>query len=198
MTAKQRLVMLRYGLAVASTVAAAAARWLLDPVFEDRLPFITFFAAIALTAYFGGFGPAVVSVVLCGLVADYLFLSPRHAWFPQTLDAWAAVGLFTFVGLTMAALSNVMHRARHAAELSAADCERERERFRITLASITDAVMVTDPDGRITFLNPAAEQLTGWDLLSAAGARLDEIFQIVQEETRQRVEYPIVPVLREG
>ncbi|MCE9548540.1 MAG: PAS domain S-box protein, partial [Planctomycetia bacterium] len=47
-------------------------------------------------------------------------------------------------------------------------------------------------------LNPAAEQLTGWDLLSAAGARLDEIFQIVQEETRQRVEYPIVPVLREG
>jgi PAS domain S-box-containing protein len=73
----------------------------------------------------------------------------------------------------------------------------ERERFRTTLTSLGDAVMVTDPHGRITMLNPVAEALTGWGP-DAVGQPIDEVFRIVNEETRRTVENPVARVLQGG
>src|SRR5258706_13028267 len=73
----------------------------------------------------------------------------------------------------------------------------ERERFRTTLTSIGDAVMVTDAQGRVTLLNPAAQALTRWDA-DAIGRPVDEVFRIVNEATRNTVENPVTKVLREG
>lgn len=53
-----------------------------------------------------------------------------------------------------------------------------RERFRVTLASIGDAVITTDSEGRITFLNSVADSLTGWKQTDAAGQPLDVVFRI--------------------
>jgi PAS domain S-box-containing protein len=69
---------------------------------------------------------------------------------------------------------------------------------RVTLASIGDAVITTDAAGRVTFLNPVAESLTGWALADAAGQPLDSVFRIVNEESRQPVESPTVRALRDG
>jgi len=69
---------------------------------------------------------------------------------------------------------------------------------RVTLASIGDAVITTDTEGRITFLNPVAESLTGWTLQEAAGQPLGSVFRIINEESRQPVESPTVRALREG
>jgi PAS domain S-box-containing protein len=74
----------------------------------------------------------------------------------------------------------------------------ERERLRITLASIGDAVISTDGEGRVTFLNGVAETLTGWPLADAAGRSLEDIFCIVNEHTRRTVENPAMRALREG
>ena len=74
----------------------------------------------------------------------------------------------------------------------------ERERLRITLASIGDAVISTDADGRVVFLNAVAERLTGWTQAEAAGHPLDEVFQIVNETTRASVENPALRALRDG
>src|ERR1700722_18521037 len=67
-----------------------------------------------------------------------------------------------------------------------------------TLASIGDAVIITDINGGSTFLNPAAQSLTGWTLEEAAGQPLDRVFRIINEESRQPVESPTVRALREG
>jgi PAS domain S-box-containing protein len=72
------------------------------------------------------------------------------------------------------------------------------ERFRIILASIGDAVITTDPLGRVTYLNPVAESLTGWSAANAAGEPVDRIFRIIDDETRQPVENPMNEVLRTG
>ena len=64
----------------------------------------------------------------------------------------------------------------------------EKERLRITLHSIADAVICTDAANRITFMNPAAEQLTGFDVIEAYGKRLDEVFTAVDEETGEPIE----------
>jgi PAS domain S-box-containing protein len=75
---------------------------------------------------------------------------------------------------------------------------RERERLRVTLASIGDAVITTDVQGRVTFLNPVARNLTGWTEAEASGVSLDAVFRIVNEETRHTVENPAIRALREG
>ena len=74
----------------------------------------------------------------------------------------------------------------------------ERERFRVTLASIGDAVVTTDADGRVGFLNPVAEALTGWTSAEAIGRPLPDVFQIINETTRAPVENPAQKALSEG
>ena len=75
---------------------------------------------------------------------------------------------------------------------------RERERYRVTLASIGDAVIATDADEKVTFMNGVAESLAGWSLAEAAGRPLHEVFRIVNEHTREPVESPVQRALREG
>ena len=72
------------------------------------------------------------------------------------------------------------------------------DRLRTTLQSIGDAVIATDAHGRVTFLNPVAEQLTGWAAADAHGRNASEIFRIVNQATRAELESPIRRVLREG
>ncbi|HET8675844.1 MAG TPA: PAS domain S-box protein, partial [Blastocatellia bacterium] len=74
----------------------------------------------------------------------------------------------------------------------------QREWLRVTLSSIGDAVITTDTESRVTFMNPAAQSLTGWTQEEAAGVALETVFQIVNEETRRTVENPAIRALREG
>ncbi len=81
---------------------------------------------------------------------------------------------------------------------AAAETERQRQLLEVTLASIGDAVIVTDVQGRLTFLNPEAERLTGWKTAEAKGAPLTTIFRIVNEQTGEPAESPVEKVLRQG
>lgn len=74
----------------------------------------------------------------------------------------------------------------------------EHEWLRVTLSSIGDAVIVTDPCGVITFMNPVAVGLTGWQPQEAAGQPVEKVFRVINEETRESVESPVRRVLREG
>src|SRR5262249_8100084 len=74
----------------------------------------------------------------------------------------------------------------------------QREWFRTTLASIGDAVIATNTDGRVTFLNQVAQDLTGWNEGEACGRPLEDVFKIVNEQTHQTVENPAARALREG
>ena len=91
------------------------------------------------------------------------------------------------------ATSILVERQRTEQELFA-----ERERLRITLASIGDAVVSTDAEGRVVFLNPVAERLTGWTQAEAVSRPLTDVFQIINETTRTPVENPALRALHEG
>ncbi|WP_169305958.1 MULTISPECIES: ATP-binding protein [Acidobacterium] len=67
-----------------------------------------------------------------------------------------------------------------------------------TLRSIGDAVIACDAEGRIAFMNPVAEQLTGWNEAEARGLDLSAIFRIVNENTQLAVENPVEKVRRQG
>ncbi|HFD81272.1 MAG TPA: EAL domain-containing protein [Gammaproteobacteria bacterium] len=75
---------------------------------------------------------------------------------------------------------------------------QERERALITLHSIGDGVITTDAEGRVDYMNPVAEKLTGWTIGTAQGYPLDEVFPLVEELSRQPVENPASISLRSG
>jgi PAS domain S-box-containing protein len=101
-----------------------------------------------------------------------------------------SVLLLTVFSLTR---HNMRLRQQAADQLAA-----ERERLRVTLASIGDAVLTTDGQGRITFGNPVAESLTGWSQPEMLGQPLENVVHIVHEQTRARAENPVERSLREG
>jgi PAS domain S-box-containing protein len=72
------------------------------------------------------------------------------------------------------------------------------ENLSVTLNSIGDAVLTTDAKGRVTRLNPSAEQLTGWSQKEAVGCPVIEIFRIINQETRQPATLPVMETLAKG
>ncbi|MGI4757446.1 MAG: PAS domain-containing protein, partial [Janthinobacterium lividum] len=88
---------------------------------------------------------------------------------------------------------DVTHSVRSRDRLKASEARARR-----VLRSIGDAVIVADADARVTIVNPVAEELTGWTESEAQGLDLNEIFPIINEETRLRVENPAEKVRRLG
>jgi diguanylate cyclase (GGDEF)-like protein/PAS domain S-box-containing protein len=73
---------------------------------------------------------------------------------------------------------------------------REKERAQITLQSIGDGVITTDEHSRVEYLNPVAEELTGWRVEDAMGRKLDDIFRAFHEETCEPLENPLASAIR--
>ena len=74
----------------------------------------------------------------------------------------------------------------------------EKERAQVTLQSIGDGVITTDAEGRVDYINPVAQDLTGWDMRSARNTHVTDIMMIVNEHTRATVENPVIRCLKEG
>ena len=85
--------------------------------------------------------------------------------------------------------------ARKKAEIALSE---NRELLQVTLDSIGDAVITTDINGGVVWLNPIAERLTGWLKSEARGKPLDQVFVIVHEVTRAPVQSPVMACLKEG
>jgi len=88
-----------------------------------------------------------------------------------------------------------IHLARRRADEA---LRKESDWLRVTLSSIGDAVITTDVEGRVTFMNRVAESLTGWTQDEAMGRSLPDILQILNEQSRQPVENPALRTLSAG
>src|SRR3954447_5123386 len=188
-TPRARLV--AYGVAVLATGVSLLIRLPLVPWLGYHAELMTFFPAIILSAYLGGLGPGLVATFLGAAAGDYFFLDPRHSFAIADPGTAYGLGLFVLAGAVISGLMESMHRSRRRIAAS-------ERRYAVTLASIGDAVIATDTQARVTFLNPAAEGLTGWPLADAVGRPLAEVFRLVNEQTRQPVEDPAAKVLRLG
>jgi PAS domain S-box-containing protein len=102
----------------------------------------------------------------------------------------AAAGLIL---LAFYILREIELRSNHARQM----LERE-EWFRVTLTSLGDAVIATDELGKVTYLNPLAEQLIGAELASVKGRAIQEVFPIFNEGTFEPVENPVGKVMELG
>jgi PAS domain S-box-containing protein len=116
----------------------------------------------------------------------------------------AIISRFSLLGILLAAalIASSFRKRQSRLYRNLYQVEREQreahEKFETILYSIGDAVMVTDKEARVRQMNAVAEHLTGWKEAEANGKTLEEVFRIVNEETRQTVENPVWRVLREG
>ena len=83
-------------------------------------------------------------------------------------------------------------------EVSAEKQRLSEENLAITLHSIGDAIIATDPAGRVTRMNLAAEQMTGWTVDEACGLQLAQVFNIINAKTRELVANPVKEVMARG
>ena len=95
-------------------------------------------------------------------------------------------------------LRNLLRKATATYRASLTAVVRRATELEVTLASIGDAVIATDSKGRVDFMNPVAEALTGWKNAEATGRALRDVFEIFNEETGEVTENPVGRVLREN
>jgi PAS domain S-box-containing protein len=86
----------------------------------------------------------------------------------------------------------------HQRQVAGEKLSRQQQLTAVTLASIGDGVIVTDADGKITFMNQVALNLTGWTAPEAIGQSCGTVFRIINETTRQPVDNPVKKVLLTG
>jgi len=201
-----------YVVSLAAVTVAVVARLLLEPLLADRFPFITLFLAVGFAAWYGGKGPGLLALVAGAVAAAFFLFQPRYSFAIDQSEYRVGLVLYGVVGLASVAVFESLRKAHRRAEEQRRQLEQEvaarraaeqafaeqAERLRTTLASIGDAVITTDTEGRVTNMNAAAEVLTGWTSDEAAGRPLEAVFRVVNETTRKAVENPATRALREG
>ena len=170
---KRRPAWARYGVAVASVVLGWVAREAMSPVVgETALPFIFFFPAAALAAWYGGFGPGLLAAALSVVAANWFFIEPVHSWSIHKARDLAASGAFFISCLFIVGAMEAMHRARASAvaelverERAEAELARLREQFAKTVGGVANVPSATRASDRVPVLKATAEE-------GKSGARL--------------------------
>ncbi len=183
--------------AVVATGLGVGVRLLLTPWLGDALPFLTIFPAVAVAVWYGGFWAGLLATMLGYLAAALFFIPPAGILLGGSEQIVGLIGFLLSCAIILI-FGSRMHQARARAEDNARELAEQREWFRTTLASIGDAVITTDITGRVTFLNPIAERLTGWPAEEAEGEALARVFPVVAEPSGQPAVNPVDRVLREG
>ena len=183
-----RSILLRYGLAAglfALTIGFALLLLYLDIKISLTILII---AALFITAWYGGRGPGLLMAVLLQGASIILNPIPPGSSIPGAVFGYFSnLILIAFIVVVIDGLHRVVRRLGD-----------QRKLLQVTLASIGDAVIAADLDGCISFINPAAEMLTGWTTKESLTQRFEDVFRITNETGHGPVENPVTNILQEG
>jgi PAS domain S-box-containing protein len=174
-----RRILVAVALAAIALFATATA-----PVLRMNAPYLLPMAGVMTAAWYAGLWAGLLTSFLAMAGVGYVLLPPEFTLRINSGDDMFRLALFAVVSLFMSA---IIERGR-----------RTSATLRATLWSIDDAVIVTDRQGRVTFLNPVAERLTGWTMRQAIGHPVSDVYRILDEPTRQPISSRIEGMLRES
>ena len=191
-----------YGVAVLACVAAWGLRAALDPLLGNRVAYAPLLMSVAIAAWYGGLGPAVLATVLGGAISWYAYLSPADRFGPLDIEDSVQLGLYGAAALCIGGIASALRASREQArtltrdvlsreaglEKARAELAAERDRSQVTLQAIADAVIATDAQGVVTFVNDCGTALTGWPAAEAKGRPLSKVFRTLDVHTRRPVD----------
>src|ERR1041384_3016510 len=178
----------RHAIALLSVTAAVLLRWILIPVLHDNFPFITLYGAVAIAVWYSRWQPAALASLIGYLAARYLFFTPGdNPAFTAFAEIFGLVayglscGLIIYFGERMHRANDRLHQLFHSTNTLEDALTKEKELLATTLASIGDAVIVTDAQGHVMSVNAEAERLLGWKNSEVVRRPLTDVFRIVDE-----------------
>lgn len=147
-----------YVTGVGLVVLAAVLRWLLAPLFGEQLPFLTYFPAVAVASWYGGFAPGAVATAVAALLAT---ASTPFAGPTIGRAYWVGLTVFVTGNLVIARLSEELHRARWQTAMDAEARRRSDARARRLFESNIIGILYWHASGAITDANDAFLAMTG-------------------------------------
>jgi PAS domain S-box-containing protein len=172
---------LGYGLALVSFLFALALALLAQHFDFHNVEVPLFLFVVALTAWYGGSGPAVLAVVLSIIFFDYFFTEPRYSFYVKASDLPSLVMFISFASL-VAWFSSVRRRverdlllARDHLQIEVAERTRQASLLNLT----HDTIFVRDMSDTITYWNRGAQELYGWTPELALGKNSQQLLQTV-------------------
>jgi PAS domain S-box-containing protein len=195
----------RHAIALLSVAVAVLLRWTLSPILQNDFPFATLYGAAAIAVWYSRWQPAALASLLGYFVARYLFFPSGDVAAFTASEEIVGIAAYSLTCGVIIYFGERLHRAKdrifrlfHSASELESSLAKEKELLATTLASIGDAVIVTDTEGRITSINAEAERLIGWKLSEVNQRPLSDVFRIIDERSRRPAENPVARALREG
>lgn len=177
----------RYGFVIAIVISILL---ITDEVGLNRTPYLLPLFGVLISSLYGGLGPGIWTTILLSVGTVFFFTSQTyHTYFNHLIFVQST--LFIVESIITALLIENVKKDKE-------DIYRKSEWFYTTLTSIGDAVISTDTELRITYMNPVAEKITGWKLWEARGYRLSDVFRITNEKTGRKVTNPAKTVIKKG
>lgn len=171
-----------------------------------------FIIAVLIAAILGGWKSGITTTAAMMLTAVFCFSPPYYVRIGSNPTELFRFGSFGFIGLILSGIGEQLLLRRKAIDerqerldLEAAERRKAESAERglaqeliTTLSSIGDGVISSGCDGRVRFVNPVAEELTGWTTAEAIGRLISDVFQIIDEVTRQAIPNAGVQALETG
>jgi len=175
-----------YILSVATVLLADAILWWLASLFGPMPPFITFYPAVLVVALMAGWAPGALAIACSVIVTEHLVHAP-HTPVPESQTDNVTVGVFVAMSLFVCALAERLRRAHWART----DVSRQRQLVSDALVSVPEGIVALDQDGRIAFLNSAAEGLLGRKLADVRNLAWTSVLSVTRQGSRE----PVVDVV---
>lgn len=171
----QPAIVVRFGAAVATVIAAALLRFWLQPSLGDRLPFATFSIGVIIASWYGGLWPGLLALVLGSVAGIYLFTEPYGSLWLFKIEDYLSLATYLIIGLATVGFSGQLRTARFRSEYHRMMAEaeiRERDRisqalnesetrFRMMADSAPLMIWVHDPDRRCEYVSKGWCTFTG-------------------------------------
>ena len=165
-----------YLVAALATAALAAFRIALQPFLADSLPFLFFPVAIAIAAWYGGFGPGLAATVLSAATAVYLFVSPHDGFANLRLHDWISIIVFGATGVIISWLCELLHVTRRRLEVE----QRRLQRSIAARHGMQDDLARSEVDAR----QRALELEAMYESMPIGLAQLDRDLRFVRINSR--------------
>ncbi|MFE1748895.1 PAS domain S-box protein [Coleofasciculus sp. H7-2] len=176
-----RSQLLGYGVAVLTVVVALLLTLLLQPLMGP-LVFPFFYAAVAISAWYGGMVPGLLAAILSTLVTNFFFLEPLYSLGVTSTSLVVRLGVFLLVTFLISSLNSELHTAKQRLEMSLLKLQASEKRYRRLIDTANEGIWTIDSQGRTDYVNQRMAQMLGYSVEEMLER---SIFEFVDEASRR-------------
>ena len=163
-----RSVSSRYGVALAVFGGAVLFRYAFQDSLGLKVPFLQFFPAIMLAAWYGGFGPGILTTALSTVAAMYFLLPPSGIGVTDSTDQ-LSLAIFIVTGLVISRLNHQLHQAQNEHRGALAIASARTAELEAVLDTTLDGIIVINAKGTIDAFNRGAQDMFGYPASEVLG-----------------------------